>query len=199
MKSAHYGKSSKKQTKHFAGGYYRKENGQLEVKFFNQTQGFQEPNGGVKATIGDMVKFMNFLRFYDKFKYHKNVLQKSVLQKYFFNLHKNQKSSYSIQYENKHVVKAYLSGFDFYQEKANKLTHIGHTGQVEYLISNFHFRQDQPFGIIVMYNTSSHKTQNEVTGNYLLRVATQSVISNYKNKNVRMDWGVIKKWFSKFN
>jgi CubicO group peptidase (beta-lactamase class C family) len=194
MKTAHYGKTPRKWQKYLATSYYAEKNGELKVTHFDMSQGFQEPNGGVKATIGDMVKFMNFLKFHDLSKRHSKVLAKSSIQKYFFTYDKNDVNNHSVQFTNKFSSNYYLSGFDYYHWKTKDITYIGHTGNVENYRSYFQFRKNKPYGVILMHNTSGHHSQDEMISEGLLRIGKNAVIMTYKGKKVRINWEYMKKY-----
>lgn len=196
MHSAHFGTTPKKKQKFVPTSYYRDKNGKVQETYFNETQGFQESNGGVKATIGDMVKFLNFLKFHKNSKKHRKVLKLATIQRYFLDFAENTPSNHSIQAKYKYFLMAYLSGFDYYQSLTKPTIYIGHSGRIEGFISYFNFRKDQPYGIITMFNTSSAEGQEDEVAEFLVKIGHQITLSNYKNKRIKMNWKYLKKFLA---
>ena len=196
MHTAHFGKTPKKRRKHIPTSYYTNKEGKVQDTYFNDIQGFQESNGGVKATIGDMVKFLNFIKFYDSSRKHQKVLKPKTIENYFLNFVEKNPNNHSIQMKYKSFLMAYLSGFDYYQSLRKPTTYIGHSGSIEGFISYFNFRKDQPYGVITMLNTTSVEGQKEAIAEFMVKVGHQITISTYKNKRLKMNWKDVKKFLT---
>lgn len=166
MKTAHYGTTSNKLMKYHAKSYV-KWKGKMYKFLFNRFQGFQEGNGGVKATVKDMVKFMDFLRFRKqakKLKQYEKVLPYQTIRKYYFDVNFNAKNStkYSTQLIADDIKVYRVSGFI---RKVNTKPYgvaTGHSGNIEYYNTVFFYNNEYPYGIILLCNTDSYGEKTNV-------------------------------------
>ncbi|WP_075164114.1 serine hydrolase domain-containing protein [Microscilla marina] len=161
MKTAHYGKTPKRLEKYLGNSYLTTKDSTQTIEF-DRSQGIHEGNGGVKATIRDMLKFMNFLRFRTKKQYLKKydkVLKWDTIKKYYYDLDVNKPSMRSsVQVKLKGAI--ILRAFGLMYVKNHGSVHsekLGHSGYIAEYQSLFFVRKDVPFGIIVMTNSSGDR------------------------------------------
>lgn len=173
MKTAHYGTTSKKMSRHLSHTYYRDTDGVIKAKQFNKPQGFQEGNGGIKSNMPDMLKFLDFLRFHQRSKYlkkYEQVLKTKTFKKFYSNVDLSVPSNkFSISYQVKgEGIMAKISGFDYIKLNTVKGSLYGHTGNIENYKSICYYRSEVPMGLLVMINTSgSNKTKEALAYNRL--------------------------------
>lgn len=160
MKTAHYSVTPKQLSKYFTRSYFRTKTGKLDTMNFDVSQGFQEGNGGVKATVKDMVKFMDFLKFRKRKAYLKrydNVLPRKVIDKYYFDVDVSHPNSnkFSVTYEDKEVIVYRFSGFAQVKSKDFTSSTTGHSGSIAFHTAYFYFNNEKPFGIIEICNVNA--------------------------------------------
>ena len=167
MKNTFYGVLPKRKFKHLEtlyGLYQDKKTGKVRARGvkFNISQGMSGPNGGVKATSEDMVKFMNLFRFRNyrpiKYRYEK-VLKQETLNKYLFNVDTKIKdeTKFSSGDANEKVERYKILGLTMRKTKPGNHIVYGHSGQIGFAESNFLFNKERPFGILLMVTMGSKK------------------------------------------
>mgnify|MGYP001048519529 CR=1 FL=1 len=161
MKTAHYGVTPKKLSKYFTRAYYRMKNDAIDTMNFDVSQGFQEGNGGVKATVKDMLKFMDFLKFRQRVNYLKNyekVLSRGKLDYYFseVNVTNPNSNKFSEVLINKLWEVYRLCGFTYVNSKKVKSSITGHSGNIAFHTSYFYFNNIMPFGVLLMINVDAN-------------------------------------------
>ena len=169
MKNTFYGMLSKrkfKQMETLYGLFHDKKTGKIRTRGvkFNLSQGMSGPNGGVKATSEDMVKFMRFFRFrnYKPQKYlYEQVLKQETLDKYIYNVNTKIKDAtrFSSAATKKGVEKHRVLGVAMRKTKSGNHTAYGHSGQIGFAESNFLFNKQRPFGILLMVTMGSRKNE----------------------------------------
>ncbi|HAS47304.1 MAG TPA: serine hydrolase [Microscillaceae bacterium] len=158
MKTAHYGETPRKFSKYFTRAYYQMKNGKTDTMNFDVSQGFQEGNGGVKATVKDMLKFMDFLRFRKReayFKRYEKVLKKKILDKYYLTNDFSDKRTFHDHFKSPRVHRYWYLGFMQNINPKLKTSLLGHTGLIERHLSVFFFNTKLPLGVLLMCNTSA--------------------------------------------
>jgi CubicO group peptidase (beta-lactamase class C family) len=122
---------------------------------YNVSQGMSGPNGGIRSTPEDMVKFMRFFRFRDykprKYKYEK-VLKQATLDKHIYNIKTENpdEKAFSTESSNKKVVWYRVLGINRRDSRTNHSIIYGHSGKINFARSNFMFNKKHPFGVIMM-------------------------------------------------
>ena len=157
MKTAHYGVTPKKLSKYFTRAYYRMKNGKVDTMNFDVSQGFQEGNGGVKATVKDMLKFMDFLKFRKRKNYlnrYEKVLPVKVLENNFLKVNFIQPDvkKFSSVYQSKEIAIYRPLGFTYEKSKVTNASITGHSGGIAYHTSYFFFSNEYPCGVILICN-----------------------------------------------
>lgn len=128
----------------------------------NLSQGMSGPNGGIKSTPEDMVKFMRFFRFRNykprRYKYDK-VLKQATLNKYVYNIDMSipNEKRFSTTGIGKKYHKHRVLGINRIHLKPKNSITYGHSGHVNFARSLFIFNKDQPFGLIMMMSMSGAK------------------------------------------
>ena len=175
MKDTHYGKSPKKLKKYLAKSYYTNKDSSITIRQYDRDQGFQEGNGGIKSTLKDMVKFLNFLRFRKHKKYlpkYEQVLPSKLLRKYYYDVNLNSsKELYSVMIQTKNHVRARIGGLVNIWNKQNSFWYMGHGGSIVNYRSFFYFNKTAPFGVLMINNTTGHSKSSEAIAERLIRGA----------------------------
>lgn len=169
MKNSFYGVLSKRKFKRQETlyGYFPDEKtGKLKLydAKFNLSQGMSGPNGGVKATCEDMVKFMSFFRFrdYKPQKYlYEEALKKETLDKHIFDIDIKIKdeTKFSVGRADKEMERYKVLGMEMRKAKSKDQVAYGHSGKVSIAESNFLFNKQKPFGILLMITMGSRKNE----------------------------------------
>lgn len=195
METAHYGVTPAHLQKYFGKGYARRKNKPFYRWRFDESQGFKEGNGGVKGKVADMLKFMDFLRFRTRKKYVKNyekVLPRKVLDKYYFNIDKNNPKQYALRFSRAGNSYYCVSGFmhSISATDDHKSYVIGHSGGIEGYISNFNFRKekDAPYGYILMLNTYGYMGSKEYTSYNTVWQQLKRFMNSEKTDTDRYNW-----------
>lgn len=197
MKTAHYGKSPKRLKKYLAKSYYTQKDGSLYIKHYDEDQGFQEGNGGIKSTLKDMAKFLDFLKFRKRKKYltrYEKVLSSKLINQYYYNVDLNSpKEFYSIMIQTKNHVRARIAGFVNIWSDQNNFWYVGHGGSIWNYRSFVYFNKKAPFAIILINNVTGHKTSREAIAEKLLRRSLVYFLGTGKIYNQMIKWPIIKK------
>ncbi|EAY24068.1 serine hydrolase domain-containing protein [Microscilla marina] len=144
------------------------EQGNGKAKRYKPThdQCFEEANGGLKATVSDMVKWMNFYSQTATGKAerqrHAQVLKPATVKKYFsvpgfakqtptYNA-----DSLRLKSENWIYTQSRVAGFHANQVKSNQSVQLGHTGGQYHYISYMFWHPKGNFGIICTRNTEAY-------------------------------------------
>ncbi|WP_299461428.1 serine hydrolase [uncultured Microscilla sp.] len=142
----------------------------------NISQGMSGPNGGIRSTPKDMVKFMRFFRFRDykpgKYKYE-HVLKQTTLDKYIYDvkLDAPNEKQFSIESINKNVIWYRVLGVNRRDSKMSNKVSYGHSGKISFARSNFMFNKKYAFGIIMMATMEGQKNSvSRALANQLLRM-----------------------------
>ncbi len=192
MKTAHFGKSPEKLFQNLASSYLRKKNDSLITTKTNISHGLHEANGGVKASLEDMLKFMDFLRFRKRKQYLKDynkVLSWKTIKKYYHEVDLEEPQiKYSLMYKNKEGATSRAFGFLHSQVFNSKLKLFGHTGYFEEYQSLYLVRTDIPLAVILMVNNSGESgTKDYIISNSLYRSIINFISRNHLNLNF-YDW-----------
>lgn len=183
MKKAHYGVTSKRLSKFYTRSYFRNKNNKLDTMNFDVSQGFQEGNGGVKATTDDMLKFMDFLRFRKRTKYlkrYEKVLTQQQLKQCYLNVDVSQlNNNFALTFTNKALDVYRFSGFMGVKSKQVNSFIIGHSGDVAFHTSYFYFNQTMPFGVMLIINSDgvSRKSKESQMNSKLFRAIRDFAIT----------------------
>lgn len=181
MKTAHYGKSPKKYAKLIGKGYYKRKDGTWDIRYFDDDQGFQNGNGGVKATVQDMLKFIDFLKFRKRKKYikkYQKVLTNRMLDAYYFKVNfESPQERYAIMVNKKVYKRLRIAGVDHKLSKKYNYWYFGHGGNIENYRSYYYFDKNNPYGVIMIYNTSGFRGSDEHTAERKLRGAFNYLLS----------------------
>ena len=168
MNNTFYGALPEAKFKRYETGYSYIINKKGEKKLldskFNLSQGAYGPNGGLKSTSEDMVKFMNFFRFRNyksrKYQYEK-VLKKETLDRYIFKVNTNveDKSKFAKEYQSKkyQLLMYKILGISKSINTTSNNVFYGHTGRIALSTSYFYFNESQPFGVMMISNMSSSR------------------------------------------
>lgn len=160
MKTAHYGRTPRRLKKYLSNSYLRTKDSTRTIEF-DRSQGIHEGNGGVKASVKDMLKFMVFLRFKRQKKYEK-VLKWDIINKYYYNFDINKPNNrYYVHMKAKSAIMLRLFGLMYIKNNGINSEIIGHTGYIAEFQSTFVVRKDMPFGIIVMVNSNGSRGTKE--------------------------------------
>ncbi|EAY28372.1 serine hydrolase domain-containing protein [Microscilla marina] len=131
----------------------------------NVSQGMLGPNGGIKSTPEDMVKFMRFFRFREykprKYKYEQ-VLKQATLDKYIYNITVKQpnEKQFSTGLIDKKISRYRILGVSRRDSKTSNNVSYGHSGKVNFARSNFMFNKKHSVGIIMMTTMGGQKNSN---------------------------------------
>lgn len=164
MSTAHFYPTPKKWLKDHAKVYLNWK-GKMINALWNKPQGFQEGNGGVKASISDMMKFMDFLKFRKRKKFltkYKKVLSDQMLAKAYLkvDLQKPNAKRYTSVYQGKTANVYRIGGFEVWTNKKGDSALFGHSGYISYHTSSFLMNKNEPFGVIVICNTDSFRRKD---------------------------------------
>lgn len=197
MKTAHYYPTPKKLNKLHSKVYITSKR-EVVPFMYNHTQGFQEANGGVKASVEDMLKFMDFLKFRKRKKFLKRynkVLPQHLLEKYYHDVDLSKASSImtSQEFARKNYNKYKISGFSLYEVSKPHSKVMGHSGYIAWHSSLFFFNQKHPYGIIVMFNTTSQTMSNETLASRKLYNVFFRFVRQPKVKPKYLKWETKKK------
>jgi len=163
MHSAYFGSTTEKtQLDNLSSCYFEKKNGKrtIEKQIFDQC--FEEANGGLKATVNDMIKLMNFITFKGNQKQksaYTKVLKERTIKEYYSipneRLPNSEKSFLAI--ENNYLSSTRIFGLNLLNYKTTKTTLLGHSGHQYHYISDIEWNIKDNFGIILTINTEGEK------------------------------------------
>ena len=170
MKNTSYYKVPKdrfKQVETLYGWFPNEKTGKLKLynNHRNLSQGMSGPNGGIKSTPEDMVKFMRFFRFRDyksrKYKYDK-VLKRTTLDKHIYNITMDRpnEKAFSTEYVSPKISYHRVLGMSRIYLQSNNSIIYGHSGKINFARSLFIFNKQQPFGILMMMTMEGQKKSN---------------------------------------
>jgi CubicO group peptidase (beta-lactamase class C family) len=201
MNTAHYDKTPKKWQKLFGKGYFHKKDGEINIRRPDESAGIREANGGLKAKVADMLKFMDFLKFRRRTKYlkrYEEVLPRATLEKYYFNLNLQDNTQYTRSYKTTRHGFYFINGFVNIlanQGKKNQFEVMGHSGSVHNFVSNFIFRKEanKPYGVILMLNTSGERKTPERIAFFLVYNHLKYLFRNLKIDANGITWDTLAK------
>lgn len=149
-----------------AACYQEEKNGRVKRYKPVHDQCFEEANGGIKATVSDMIKWMNFYSqtatSSAERARHAKVLKPSIVKKYFSipNFAAKGKAyhadSLRFRADNWSVKQFRVAGFQANQTKGNQSIRLGHTGHQYNYISRVFWHPKGNFGIIYTQNTEAY-------------------------------------------
>ncbi|WP_299461436.1 serine hydrolase [uncultured Microscilla sp.] len=201
MSTAHYDKTPQKLQPLFGTSYRHKKDGKISTGRPDESAGIREANGGLKAKVADMLKFMDFLKFRKRTKYlkrYEKVLPRTVLEKYYFDLNLQDSTQYTRTYKTTQHGFYFVNGFVntlANEGTKNQFEVMGHSGSVHGFLSNFIFRKETkvPYGIILMINTSGQRETPERVAFVLLYNQLRYLLRNIKIDSGKVSWRKIAK------
>ena len=198
MTNAYFGASTKKEhVRNLSSCHLVQKDGNIITEKQTFDQCFEEANGGLKATVNDMIQLMNFITYKGNKEQKKNyvkVLKEQTLKQYYgvpsnsLTNEKNDSKKVFLAIDNAYLSSIRLFGLNLLKYKTNETYLLGHSGHQYHYISDIEWNIKENFGVILTINTEGEKgTIPYYFQNMLLYYVTMLNMSQVQPIRVR-DW-----------
>ncbi|EAY30993.1 serine hydrolase domain-containing protein [Microscilla marina] len=190
--TTHYGKTPQRFQNLLASSYRKTGNDSIKEIRIDRNHGIHEAHGGIRASVMDMLKFMDFLSFRKRkncLTNYNKVLPWKIIKKYYHQVDVQKPANkYTIMFKKEEAASSRAFGFLHSQFFTNGVQFFGHTGHIGEYQSALIMRTDIPMGIILMMNTNGQlNTKEYIIANNLYKTIGRFVSRNQINLKF-FDW-----------